>query len=103
MPFNPPLHRPFSESSVRESAPAPSGVYGVSNTVEWLSVGETDNIQEALLRHLRESDTGILECRANGFVLERFASGLHGAVARRAWLLNIGRGCNESRGAEWRR
>ena len=38
MPFNPPLPRPFGETSVRESAPAMSGVYGVSNAVEWVYI-----------------------------------------------------------------
>ena len=70
MPFNPPLPRPFGEVSIRESAPALSGVYGVSNAVEWVYIGETDNIQEALLRHLRESETAILEHRPKGFVFE---------------------------------
>lgn len=57
-------------SSVREHAPTLSGVYGISNALEWIYIGETDNIQEALLGHLRESDTSLLKRQPMGFVFE---------------------------------
>ena len=51
-------------------APALSGVYGISSALEWIFIGETDNIQETLLGHLRASDTSLLERHPTGFVFE---------------------------------
>jgi len=70
MPFDPPYSRFFTAGTIREHAPARSGVYGISNAGEWIYIGETDNIQAALLTHLQESDTPILKRRPTGFVFE---------------------------------
>lgn len=70
MPFDHPLPRSFKVSSVREYAPAQSGVYGISNGGRWVYVGETDNIQAALLWHLHERDTELLRHEPTGFVFE---------------------------------
>jgi len=70
MPFNPPVPRSFKPSSIREHAPALSGVYGISNALEWIYIGESDNIQEALLGHLQELRTPLLLRRPTGFVFE---------------------------------
>lgn len=34
-----------------------SGVYGISNASEWVYIGVSDNIREALLEHLQETST----------------------------------------------
>ena len=70
MPFNRPIPRTFTASSVREYAPILSGVYGISNSGEWIYIGETNNIQEALLKHLQESSTTLLKRQPTGFVFE---------------------------------
>lgn len=70
MPFNPPFPRTFSAPSVREHAPMLSGVYGISNSGTWLYIGETDNIQAALLVHLQEPSTTLLKRQPTGFVFE---------------------------------
>lgn len=70
MPFNQPFPRSFTDSSVRDHAPRLSGVYGVSNAAEWIYIGESDNIQESLLEHLREVSTPLLARRPTGFVFE---------------------------------
>ena len=70
MPFEKLFPRSFSPPSIKEHAPARSGVYGISNATEWIYVGETDNIQEALFRHLRESDATIFKRQPTGFVFE---------------------------------
>ena len=46
------------------------GVYGISNAGEWIYIGEADNIREALARHLRESNTPLLQRQPTGFVFE---------------------------------
>lgn len=70
MPFDHPFPRSFTVSSVREHAPALSGVYGISNAGEWIYIGETDDIQAALLNHLQELNTTLLRRRPTGFVFE---------------------------------
>lgn len=70
MPFDQPIPRSFTAPSVREHAPALPGVYGISNASEWIYIGETDNIQDALLGHLRELNTALLKRQPTGFVFE---------------------------------
>jgi hypothetical protein len=70
MPFDPPFPRTFNVPSVREHAPTLSGVYGISNSGEWIYIGETDNIQAALLTHLQESKTTLVGRQPTGFVFE---------------------------------
>ena len=46
------------------------GVYGLSNAREWVFVGIADDIQAALIGHLREGNT-VLKSRApTGFTFE---------------------------------
>lgn len=64
MPFDRNFPRSFSALSIRQHAPAYSGVYGLSNARGWLYIGESDNIQESLLAHLSSAE------EATGFVFE---------------------------------
>lgn len=70
MPFDEHVPRPLTPVTVHTYAPIASGVYGISNAREWIYIGETDNIQETLLGHLRESDTSLLRRQPTGFVFE---------------------------------
>jgi hypothetical protein len=70
MPFSPPMPRSFTDVSVRTNAPAVPGIYGISNAREWIYIGQTGNIQAALLGHLRASGTPILERQPTGFIFE---------------------------------
>jgi len=69
MPFD--THpRSLTLSSIHANAPTVSGVYGISNAREWLYIGETNNIQEQLLGHLREVDTLLMGKQPTGFTFE---------------------------------
>lgn len=70
MPFDEPFPRSFTASSVLENAPALSGVYGISNGSWWIYIGETDNIQAALMHLLEEPVTTTADRRPTGFVFE---------------------------------
>ena len=70
MPFDQVVPRTFNSLGVRQYVPALSGVYGISNASEWIFVGETDNLREALLAHTQEGDTTIHNRRPTGFVFE---------------------------------
>lgn len=70
MPFRQRIPLSFTLASVRDHAPAMSGVYGISNAIEWIYIGEADNIQEALAEHLRERNTQVMKRRPTGFVFE---------------------------------
>jgi len=84
MPFDRFMPHAFSLTSVQRNAPALSGVYGLSNAREWLLVGETDNIRAALLGHLQETHTPLLEREPTGFSFELCVS--HNRVARQERL-----------------
>jgi hypothetical protein len=70
MPFDELTPRPFTRHAVRTFAPNTSGVYGISNAREWLYVGETGNIQAALLDHLQDLNTSLGKRQPTGFVFE---------------------------------
>lgn len=70
MPFDQLTPRPFTLHAVRAFAPSASGVYGISNAREWIYVGETGNIQAALLGHLQETHTSLKKRLPTGFVFE---------------------------------
>jgi hypothetical protein len=70
MPFESPFPRSFSATSIRQYAPASSGVYGISNASQWLLIDETDNLQTALLSHLSSLDAALPGARPTGFVIE---------------------------------
>jgi len=70
MPFNQLIPRPFTSGAVQMYAPVASGVYGISNAREWIFIGETADIQGALLAHVRELHTSMMERKPTGFVFE---------------------------------
>lgn len=70
MPFEQLTPRPFKPGAVRTFAPVASGVYGISNALEWIYIGETDNIQSALLGHLQDLYTSLMKRQPTGFVFE---------------------------------
>jgi hypothetical protein len=57
-------------TSVKEHAPARPGIYGISNAAEWLYIGSSDNIRDALLGLLRASSSLLQGKRPSGFVFE---------------------------------
>ena len=70
MPFEQFTPRSFTSEAVQSYAPVASGVYGISNAREWIYIGETDNIQGALIDHLRDSDAPAMRMQPTGFVFE---------------------------------
>ncbi len=76
MPFENSLAHAFKTSSVRNHAPVASGVYGISNSREWIFIGQTDNIQGELLAHLQQTGSSLLTRQPKGFVYELCTSGV---------------------------
>ena len=70
MPFNQFTPRNFTNDAIQMYAPVTSGVYGISNAREWIYIGETDNIQRALLTHLQGLTTVLMKRKPTGFVFE---------------------------------
>jgi hypothetical protein len=60
----------FSPASIRKNAPESGGVYGISNSREWLLVGTSDNIQAALLSLLVEPGASLRAHIPTGFTFE---------------------------------
>jgi hypothetical protein len=70
MPFDQRIPRPFITLDIQTYAPTASGVYGISNAREWIYIGECDDIQNALLTHLRHGGTQLMNRHPTGFVFE---------------------------------
>jgi hypothetical protein len=70
MPFTQHIPRVFTATGVRMYAPMASGVYGISNAREWIYIGETDDIQGALLTQLADTHTSLMKREPTGFVFE---------------------------------
>jgi len=70
------IPHPFTPAGIQMYAPAASGLYGISNSREWIYIGQTDNIQNALLVHLRDPQAPLMQRAPTGFVFEACAGPL---------------------------
>lgn len=71
----------FNRKAILVHAPAASGVYGLFNFNCQIFIGESENIQEVLLRLERESDFQSEQLRPTGFTFESCAPELRKAKA----------------------
>ena len=60
----------FTKEAILACAPPTSGVYGLFNFDCQVFIGESPNIQEALLRHESETDFQSQPLRPTGFTLK---------------------------------
>ncbi len=60
----------FTKEAILASAPPTSGVYGLFNNDCQVFIGESENIQEALLRHESETDFHSEHLKPTGFTFE---------------------------------
>lgn len=79
MPFHNAIPKALTPNGVRMHAPPQSGVYGISNAREWIYIGEANNIQLALLHHMEEKDSAMMQRSPAGFVFEICAEQLRPA------------------------
>ena len=62
--------RSFTAISIRKNAPDCSGVYALSNSREWVFIGEANDIRARLMEHLGEIGTSLTARRPTGFTFE---------------------------------
>ena len=70
MPFENHGSRSFTASSIDRNAPSAPGVYGISNSHQWIYVGETMDIHAELRRHLMNREGEIGRLSPSGFTFE---------------------------------
>ena len=70
MPFSQLIPRPFTSGAVQVYAPSNGGVYGISNAREWVYIGQTNDIRDALLAHLEDVEAWLMRREPIGFVFE---------------------------------
>jgi hypothetical protein len=70
VPFENSLAHAFTTGSILAHAPTLPGVYGISNSRQWIFIGYTENIQGTLMSHLQETDSQLVRSRPTGFVFE---------------------------------
>lgn len=70
MPFENHGSRSFTRISIGRNAPAASGVYGLSNALQWIYIGETANIQAELTKHLQDPSEFLRQYIPSGFTYE---------------------------------
>jgi len=93
MPFEQLTPRRFTSGSIQTYAPVAPGVYGISNAREWIFIGETDNIQGALLDHLQYLYTDLMKRQPTGFVFE-VCDGAHRVARQDRLVLEYEPACN---------
>ena len=96
MAFSQPIPRPFSEHGIWVYAPAGPGVFGISNSREWIHVGQASNIRDALLACLKTPQGALLDYLPTGFVYEQCVPEVH--ANRRLQLIAEYRPVCERRG-----
>lgn len=79
MPFEQTVPRSFSTNGIQVYAPSSAGLYGISNSHEWIYIGETENIRAALLAHLQDLSAPLMKRKPTGFVFE--------AASRSGWAM----------------
>ncbi|MDX2153715.1 MAG: hypothetical protein SFV54_23430 [Bryobacteraceae bacterium] len=79
MPFGSPFPRTFSAGSILNLAPAVPGIYGLSNSQQWILIGRASNIRDALLEHLSDATGIVNRLAATGFVFEECDASLQAA------------------------
>ena len=60
----------YTPASVRQNAPAASGVYGIFTRYTWIYIGESHDIQARLLQHLNGDSPCIQSSGATMFSFE---------------------------------
>lgn len=70
MPFENLIPRALTVNGIQRYAPSVSGVYGITNAHEWIHIGQTDDIREALSAHLRNDLAALMVRQPVGFVFE---------------------------------
>jgi hypothetical protein len=75
MPFENHGNRSFTRISIGKNAPPASGVYGLADARQWIYVGETEDIQAELLRHLQNPHAFLKDHPPSGFTYELTPSG----------------------------
>ena len=86
MPFSPMSPRPWIASEIRAHVPAASGVFGLSNSGEWIYIGECANLQATLLGILQRPNTVFPRRVPTGFIFEICDSG--NRLARQSILVD---------------
>ncbi len=83
----------YNASSVRQNAPAASGVYGIFTPHEWIYIGESQDIQARLLQHLNGDNPCIGTSGATSFSFE-LVPAQQRAVRQSALVLEYQPACN---------
>jgi len=83
----------YNASSVRQNAPAASGVYGIFTPHEWIYIGESQDIQARLLQHLNGDNACISTSGATSFSFE-LVPAQQRAVRQSALVLEYQPACN---------
>jgi|WetSurMetagenome_2_1015567.scaffolds.fasta_scaffold1221821_1 hypothetical protein len=83
----------WNRDSIIANAPAASGCYVLFNDT-WVYVGESDNIQQSLLKHLEEAGTKIARAKPSRFSCQQMAPNLR-VVRRNVWIAQLHPSCNE--------
>lgn len=95
MPFSELIPHPLTSGGVRVYAPTAAGVYGISNSREWIYIGQSDNIQGTLLDHLQDAQAAPMKRGPTGFVYE-LCTGVHRSQRQNRLVQEYGPVCNRA-------
>jgi len=95
VPFEKLIPHPFATGAIQMYAPPSEGVYGISNAREWVYIGQADNIQSALLAHLRDAQAALMKREPTGFVFE-VCNGSARSARQDRLIVEYGPTCNRT-------
>lgn len=70
MPFENPVPRALTRQSIQGIAPGVPGIFGLSNSRQWVFIGPSDNIRDDLARLLDDPNSPPMAHSPTGFVFE---------------------------------
>lgn len=70
MPFAQIIPRRLTLQGIRTYAPQAPGLYGISNAREWIYIGNSGNIQRALLDYIQDPGNALMKEQPQRFVFE---------------------------------
>ena len=82
----------FTFEAVRRKAPSVSGVYSIFTARQWVYVGESDDIQQSLFRHLNEPNAPINQFGPLSFSFE-LATADHRKARQQALIATLDPAC----------
>jgi len=98
MPWNGSGRNNFNQASVTMNAPTHSGVYALFNDGHWIYIGESLNVRDRLLQHLRDSHSDCIKQAAPQYFAWELTTATYRVQRQDQLILEMHPTCNQRLG-----